>query len=329
MDAFALAARRSRLTGPRGVVSDWEEVLEREFPEVFVSLSATHRSLIVRVHSYDGSVSTRRVPYPADLDRLYDVVEEHVELDAVRSRLAGQLTEWAGFTYPYPLCSAAGLIIRWLVFSQGLDPRDGELMLRDNDDVPVPWPMWMSPDLDLLHLATRRAVSLPSVAVAPDGRLRVARERNDGAGHVDDSFEVDLGGISLREFQAAWWAGSAVSLAARAHEVLDARAELSAHERVAVGLLEQYDGGTWLLDHDFQRDVVRPVRGQRLRLDWRAASRRTLLRSDATEQDRAVLAIACHLSDAVVPPVTMAVALQRVGTARGIVLAAVADSGEG
>lgn len=324
VDALALSTRRSRVTGLRGVVSSWEEELVRGFPEVFVSLSAAHRSLIVTAHSHEGSLSTRRVPYPADLDRLYDVVAEHVELDAARSRLAGQLTEWAGFTYPYPLSAAAGLIIRWLVFSQGLDPRDGELMMRDNDDVSVPWPTWMSLDLDALHRATRRAVSLSSVAVSPDGRMRVTRERNDGAGHVDDSFEVDLHDISLREFQTAWWAEDADGCAARAQEVLDARAELTAHERVAVGLLEQYDGGAWLLDHHFQRDVVRRVRGQRLRLDWCAASRRTLLRSDATAQDRAVLAVACHLSDAVVPPVTLAAAMQHVGSARDAVLAAVA-----
>ena len=59
-------------------------------------------------------------------------------------------------------------------------------------------------------------------------------------------------------------------------------------------------------------------------IDWHAANHLSTVDTEATVQDRAVLAVACHLSGQVDPDVTLPDALHFVGDAKQLVLEAIA-----
>jgi hypothetical protein len=87
---------------------------------------------------------------------------------------------------------------------------------------------------------------------------------------------------------------------------------------VALDLLRRYDDGALLRHHL----LASAHAASAVALDWRVANRLSVTHTEATAQDRAVLAIACHVSGRVDPLVPLPDALHDVGIARWDVMRA-------
>ncbi|RYC10548.1 hypothetical protein [Nocardioides zhouii] len=281
--------------------------LERAFPELFFDWFLEGDALYIGIQSWCGTSSRLRVGLPLDLGRVYDAARQHIEEDAARELVADRLVVAVVGGYDRPDAAHIPYILRWLAVAQQADVSFG-----DHPDVS---PVLRSPSVALVH--------------TPSQRLKVWA---DGTGvlHYDDplsptespreSTGLDLSRLMLRDFQTTWLPVDRRSVEA---EVATALKDLAASspEVAALRLLGAHDGGMWLQHHRFV-DAVLPPKGAS-RMDWTWANRLSTMDTEATVQDRAVLAVACHLSGHVTPLIPVAEALHNVGAARSIVLHAI------
>ena len=274
--------------------------LRARFPDVHVEAAARPRGTHLTIRSCLGTRLERDVIYPSDLDTAADAVGQMLSDDALRERLVDLLVSEMG-GYADPGLGHAPYIIRWIVLAE-------HVVVSVGDDPSVE-PVFKSLSLAVLHSASRR--------------LKIWR---DGAAilHYDaanerrcDSAGLDLTRTSLADFQALWLSprepGPSID-----DPSLVSSSTRSPSEAAAIDLLVAYAGGAWLRHPRFAADVLSPAGG--VTIDWPAANHLSTVDTEATVQDRAVLAIACHLSGEVEPDVSLAEALHFVGDAHRLVL---------
>ena len=279
--------------------------LERSFPDLFFDWYPKPDELVVEVTSRYGTVSRLVVGYPLDVHAVYDGARRHVERDAERELLAERLVAVAGVSDRDVPAGHRPYVFRWLVHPQGAG-----VELGDHAGVE---PVLRSPSVALVRRPTR------ILKVWADGTAVMHDARSDpSAGDYVESRGMDLAQMTLCEFQHLWLTGETdLDLTTPPPVLVDFTR--SASERAAVTLLRGYDDGVWLRRLRSLRGSG-PVDGGSI--NWTTANRLSVTHTEATLQDRAVLAIACHLSDCVEPLVSLPDALHYVGSGRAEVMKA-------
>ena len=274
--------------------------LREEFPDLLVESKPRKRGTRLTIRSRSGSRLDLDVVYPSDVDATNDAVRQMLRDDSVRDRVTDLLvTEMGG--YGNLELGNAPYILRWLILSQ-------HVLVTVGDDTSVE-PVLRSLSLAVLRTARRR------LKVWRDGAAVL--HFVDDRGGAERALGVDLTRISLKEFQAAWFA-SLQSSAPESERLRETSFAATDSEAAAIDLLLTYADGAWLRHRRFAADALTHVGG--VAIDWHAANRLTTVDTEATVQDRAVLAVACHLSGHVDPDVSLADALHFVGDARELVL---------
>ena len=280
------------------------EVLRAEFPNLHVDWSRGKGGACFVISSRVGSHLHLEIVYPVDVECARDAIRNMLRDDALRDRVTDVLVSEMGGYEDLSLGNAP-YVLRWLVLAQ-------HALVTFGDDATVE-PVLRS--------------SSVAVISAPARQLKVWR---DGAAvlHVDDasigreeSRGLDLTRISLKDFQALWLRPLEDSSSATDPQQLLSFTQ-SPSEASAVELLIAYADAAWLRHPAFAGAVLRHRDG--VSIDWHAANRLSTVDTEATVQDRAVLAVACHLSGQVDPDVTLADALHFVGDAKQLVLEAIA-----
>lgn len=270
------------------------------FPGVHVEAAAQGRGTHLTIRSRAGTRLERNVTYPSDIDAAAHAVRQMLSDEALRERLVDLLVSEMG-GYADPGLGHAPYIIRWIVL--------GEHAVVSVGDDPSVEPVFKSLSLAVLHSASRR------LKIWRDGAAvlhydAASEQRCDSAG-------LDLTRTSLADFQALWLSPLAPGPSIDDPTQLSSSTR-SPSEAAAIELLVAYAGGAWLRHPRFAADVLSPGRG--ITVNWPAANHLSTVDTEATVQDRAVLAIACHLSGEVEPDVSLADALHFVGDAHRLVL---------
>lgn len=270
------------------------------FPEVHVEGESRERGTRLAVRSRFGSRLDLDVTYPTDIDTAFDAVRQMLRDEALRDRVADLLVAEMGGYADVDLGNAP-YILRWLVLAE-------HVLVTIGDDTAV------EPVLKSLSFAVLRS---------PSRRLKIWRDGaavlhyDDANEHRGDSTGLDLTRTSLVDFQALWLSPHApvASIYDPSQPSSSARSPSVA---AAIELMVAYAGGAWLRHPRFAAEVLLTSGG--VMIDWPAANHLSTIDTEATVQDRAVLAIACHLSGEVEPDVSLADALHFVGDARQLVL---------
>lgn len=279
--------------------------LQHSFPDLFFDWYPKPDELVVEVTSRYGTHSWLVVGYPLDVQAVYDGARRHVERDAERELLAERLVAVAGVGDGDVPAGHRPYIFRWLVH-----PQEVEVEFGDHAAVE---PVFRSPSAALIRTPTRiLRVWRDGTAVMHDARS------GPSAGDYVESRGMDLAQMTLREFQHLWLTGETdLDLTTLPPVLVDSTR--SASERAAITLLRGYDDGVWL-------PCLLSLRGSGAvdggSINWTTANRLSVTHTEATLQDRAVLAIACHLSDCVEPLVSLPDALHYVGSGRAEVMKA-------
>ncbi len=279
--------------------------LQRSFPDLFFDWYPKPDELVVEVTSRYGTCSRLVVSYPLDVQAVCDGARRHVERDGVRELLAERLEAVAGVSDEDVPAGHRPYVFRWLVHPQGAG-----VELGDHAGVE---PVLRSPSVALVRSSSR------VLKVWADGTAVMHDARPDlPVGDRVESRGMDLAQTTLREFQHLWLTGETDLESTTPPSVLVDSAR-SASEQAAIALLRGYDDGVWLRQLSSLRGSGAVDRGS---IDWTAANRLSVTHTKATLQDRAVLAIACHLSDCVEPLVSLPDALHYVGSGRAEVMKA-------
>lgn len=275
------------------------EALRNEFPGVHVDWEPRERDTRLSISSRSGSCLYQDVVYPIDVDAARSAVRQMLRDDNLRDRVADVLVNEMG-GYSNPVLGNAPYILRWLVLAQ-------HVLVTIGDDAEV-GPVFRSTSLALLHSPSRR------LKVWRDGAAVLHFE---DAGSTRRSQGLDITHISLKDFQTLWL--SPPEGASPADDVNEVSLTCAcASEAAALGLLVAYDDGAWLRHPRFVSDVLHG--GRAPSIDWHAANHLSTVDTEATVQDRAILAVACHLSGEVDPDLPLADALHFVGDAARSVL---------
>ena len=275
------------------------EALRNEFPGVHVDWELRERGTRLAISSQSGSCLYSDVVYPTDVDAARSAIRQMLRDDSLHDRVADVLVNEMG-GYANKDLGNAPYILRWLVLAQ-------HVLVTIGDDAEV-GPVFRSTSLAVLR--------------SPSRQLKLWR---DGAAvlHLNDadspraSQGMDLTRISLKDFQTLWLSPPEGASPADDGDVVSATST-SASEAAALELLVAYDDGAWLRRPRFVSDVLRGGRARSI--NWHAANHLSTVDTEATVQDRAILAVACHLSGEVDPDVPLADALHFVGDAALLVL---------
>lgn len=282
--------------------------LKRAFPDMFFDWHPQPDVLFVDISSHHGTTSRVRAGYPFNLDEVYDGAHRHVDDDTHRSCIGDRLIHATDTGYDHS-AGHAPYILNWLVL-----PQRARVAFGDHPDVE---PHVSSPSIALIHTTSRR------LKVWADGGAVLHYDEPSASasasGGVRSPSSIDLTTVTLRAFQAMCLPPVDASDTVDATSAFGGIASTSA-EAVALQLLRVYDGGAWFGHHRFAEVVARADEGASI--DWAQADRLSTIYTEATVQDRAVLAVACHLSDEVTPSVSLSDALHLVGAARPVVLRA-------
>lgn len=289
----------------REFVAQHDDRLERAFPALHFDWHPAADVLTVEILSHAGTKSRVMAGYPLNLDLVYEGARRHLDEDARRDRLADRLVAAAWGDQIQRPAGHHPLILRWLV-----QTRCAEVIFGDQPEVQ---PVVGKPSVALVHSSTRK------LKVWADGAAVLHYDESLSAGaELLESRGLDLPRLSLRDFQALWLATEPSSPPGDV-PAAPSGSEITSSEAAALSLLRDYDAGAWLQHHRFADECLQ---SDGTRIDWVAANRLSTLYTEATVQDRAVLAVACHLSDIVTPHVSMLDALHCVGAARWDVLKA-------
>lgn len=274
------------------------------FPGVLVEAAAQDRGTHLTIRSRVGTRLERNVTYPSDIDAAAHAVRQMLSDEALRDRVADLLVSELG-GYADTGLGNAPYILRWLVLA--------ERVLVSIGDDPSVEPVFKSLSLAVLRSPSRR------LKIWRDGAAVL--HYDDANEHRGDSTGLDLTRTSLVDFQALWLSSHAPGTSIDDPSQLPSSAR-SPSETAAIELMVEYAGGALLRHPRFAADVLSSGGG--ITVDWPAANHLSTVDTDATVQDRAVLAIACHLSGEVEPDVSLADALHFVGDARQLVLESMA-----
>ena len=274
------------------------ESLRNEFPGVHVDWEPLERGTRLSISSRSGSCLCSDVVYPTDLDAARSAIRQMLRDDSLHDCVADVLVNEMG-GYANADLGNAPYILRWLVLAQ-------HVLVTIGDDAGV-GPVFRSTSLAVLRSPSRR------LKVWRDGAAVLHFE---DAGSSMKSQSLDLTRISLKDFQTLWLSPPEGASPADVDDVSPSGA--SAAEAAALELLVAYDDGAWLRHLRFVSGVLRG--GQARSIDWQAANHLSTVDTEATVQDRAIRAVACHMSGEVDPDVPLADALHFVGDAALLVL---------
>lgn len=275
------------------------EAVRNEFPGVHVDWEPRERGTRLSISSRSGSCLYSDVVYPTDVDATHSAIRQMLRDDRLHDRVADLLVNEMG-GYAKADLGNAPYILRWLVLAQ-------QALVTVGDDAEV-GPVFRSTSLAVLRSPSRR------LKLWHDG---AAVLHFKDAGSPRTSQGLDLTRISLKDFQTLWL--SLPEGASPADDVNEVSSpSTSASEAAARELLIAYDDGAWLRHPRFVSDVLRGGRARSI--NWHAANHLSTVDTEATVQDRAILAVACHLSGEVDPDVPLADALHFVGDAALLVL---------
>jgi hypothetical protein len=277
------------------------DALRNEFPGVHVDWKHRERGTRLSISSRSGSCLNSDVVYPADVDAARSAIRQMLRDDSLHDLVADVLVNEMG-GYAKADLGNAPYILRWLVLAQ-------HVLVTIGDDAEV-GPVFRSTSLAVLRSLSRR------LKLWRDGAA-VLHFEDAGSSRTSQSQGLDLTRISLKDFQTLWLSPpEGASPGDDADEVSPSGA--SAAEAAALELLVAYDDGAWLRHPRFVSDVLRG--GRAGSINWHAANHLSTVDTEATVQDRAILAVACHLSGEVDPDVPLADALHFVGDAALLVL---------
>lgn len=280
--------------------------VEQEFPGLFFDWTMRGDALYVETLSRNGTRLRARIGRPTTGDRIRAAAQRHIDDDTARDAVADRLVSAVG-----GYSSSRGhlpYVLRWLIL-----PQRAVVELGDHPDVS---PVVASPCIALVRTSGAR-LKLWADGTAVMHHNNFSPDRSTWR----EPQGMDLTRVNLGEFQAMWLPPSIPTAHATVEAALTNLHPDSA-EAAALGLLRAYDDGAWLHHHRFIDDVADHTAPHTI--NWAVANRLSTIDTEATVQDRAILAVACHLSGDVDPLVSLPDALHHIGTGRQPVLEVIA-----